>query len=164
MRATIAAMGELDRSLFHWKGEELPPTDRQVAFDQYKLFIDLTDRLSQRRQNASSFFVTVTTAVVGLLGYAKTPRTYIVVSAAGLILCLLWWQMIRSYRNLNRARFQIIYAMETLLPLRPYTAEWDAIGRGASPDQYKPLSVIEANVPLLFFALFAGVLTWALFS
>ena len=142
-------MAEVDRSLFNWKGEQLPAADRQIAFEQYKLYLDLTDRLSQRRQTASSFFVTLVTGVVGILGYAESPHTYILISTAGLILCVLWWRIIQSYSNLNRSRFDVIYAMETLLPLRPYTAEWDAVGRGASPDRYKPVSGIEAYVPLL---------------
>jgi hypothetical protein len=159
-----AAMSEIDigRSLFNWGESELPADKRQTAFEQYKLFLDLTDRLSQRRQTASSFFVTVTTAVAGILGYARSDRTYIIVSVTGLILCALWWRIIRSYRDLTRARFEIIYAMETLLPLKPYTAEWDFVGRGVNSKFYRPVSGIEAYVPLLFFVLFACVLLWTL--
>lgn len=155
-------MSEIDvrRSLFNWGESELPADKRQAAFEQYKLYLDLTDRLSQRRQSVGSFFVTVTTAVVAILGYAKHERAFITVSVAGLLLSVLWWRIIESYRKLNRARFEIIYAMETLLPLKPYTAEWDFVGRGANSKFYESVSSIEAYVPLLFFVLFACVLLW----
>lgn len=157
-------MNETDvrRSLFQGGESMLSEDDLKLAFEQYKLYLEFTDRLSQRRQTASSFFVTVTTAVVGILGYAKDVRVYIIISIAGLILCALWRRIIRSYGDLNRARFAVIYAMETLFPLRPYTAEWDFVDRGTNAKFYKSVSGIEAYVPLLFSVLFAGVLLWAL--
>jgi hypothetical protein len=159
---------DIRASLLNWPdatgGAGLPADERMIAVDQYRLYLDLTDRLSQRRQTASSFFVSVTTAVVAILGYDKSTRTQILVSVAGLILCVFWWRIIKSYRDLNRARFAVIYAMEKLLPLKPYTAEWDYVGRGRSEGFYKPVSRVEGYVPLLFFALFLAVLAWALFS
>jgi len=155
-------------SLFNWQdaatGAALPAEVRMIAVDQYKLYLDFTDRLSQRRQTVSSFFVSVMTAVVAILGYGRSARTLVIVSVAGLILCVLWWRIIRSYRDLNRARFAVIYAMETVLPLKPYTAEWDYVGRGQSSGLYKPVSRIESYVPLLFFGLFLAVLAWVLSS
>src|SRR5262249_6079970 len=124
--------------LFGWLGAStgvpIPEADLTRAFEQYKLYLELTDRISQRRQTANSFFVSVNTAVVALLGYvsgAKTPapeRFYLLIAFAGMVLCLLWYQIVRSYRNLNTARFAVIHTIETLLPLRPYTAEWDYVG------------------------------------
>jgi hypothetical protein len=169
-------MSELDirTSLFNWQGEartaaELPADVRKVVLEQYKLYLELTDRLSQRRQTVSSFFVTVNTAVVAILGYVnaeKEPlvagRSYLLVSTAGVILCVLWWRIIKSYRNLNTARFAVIREIETLLPLRPYTAEWDYVGRGQSERFYRPVTHVEAYVPWLFLALFVVVFAWNL--
>jgi hypothetical protein len=168
MNATIVAMSDIDirRSLFNWKEAdtvaEVPSAVQHIAMDQYRLYVDLTDRLSQRRQTASSFFISATTAVVAVLGYANNARAQLLVSVAGMILCVLWWRIIKSYRDLNRARFAVIYAIETLLPIRPYTAEWDYVGRGQSSGFYKSVSGVEAYVPMLFFLLFLAVLVWTL--
>src|SRR3712207_8287315 len=35
-----------------------------------------------------------------------------------------WWFTLRSYRDLNRAKFAVINAMEERLPARIFTQEW----------------------------------------
>ena len=146
------------------EGKPLPGDQIQLAFDQYRLYLELTDRISERRQTANSFFVAVNTAVIALLGYInaereplRAQRFYFLVTIAGIILCCLWYRIIRSYRDLNTARFAVVHQMETLLPLRPYTAEWDLVGRGDVSRLYKPFTHIEIGVPWLFLALYALV-------
>jgi len=150
---------DIRTSLVNWKGD-LPDGMLHVIVAQYRDFVELTDRLSQRRQTVNSFFVTLATAAVAILGRWNDERTLVLVSIAGLILCVLWWRIIKSYRDLNRARFAVIYEMETLLPIRPYTAEWDYVGRGRNARFYKSVSLIEAYVPGLFFLLFLVMLVW----
>jgi hypothetical protein len=156
--------------LFGWPdaatGAPIPSEDLPRAFEQYKLYLELTDRLSQRRQTANSFFLTLNTAVVTLLGYAnavrepiRAERFYLLISFTGVALCILWYLIIRSYRDINAARFAVIRALESLLLLRPYTAEWDFLWRLRQSKYYRP-SYVEGAVPWLFFVLYAIVLLW----
>jgi amino acid permease len=157
-------------TLFNWAGAgdgaEVPDNLRSTVLEQYKLYLEMTDRISQRRQTANSFFVTLNTAVVGLLGYvdAKLPdaaeRFYLLISFSGVMLCLLWYRLIRSYRDLNTAKFAVLHTIERLLPLKPYSAEWDYVGRGSHSRFYKPFTHVEINVPWLFFALYVVVMLW----
>jgi hypothetical protein len=159
---------QLRASLFGWsgalEGKPLPPEQLPVALDQYRLYVQLTDKISERRQTANSFFVAVNTAVIALLGYVnpereplRAQRFYFLVTVAGIVLCFLWFRIIRSYRDLNTARFAVVHQIECLLPLRPYSAEWDLVGRGYVSRLYKPFTHIEIGVPWLFFALYATV-------
>lgn len=159
---------QLRASLLGWpgaqEGEPLPAEQLSVVFDQYRLYLELTDRISQRRQTANSFFVAVNTALIALLGYInaereplRAQRFYFLVTVAGIVLCFLWYRIIRSYRDLNTARFAVVHQMECLLPLRPYSAEWDLVGRGYVSRLYKPFTHIEIGVPWLFLVLYATV-------
>ena len=159
---------QLRAALLGWAGavdgKSLPTEQLPVAFDQYRLYVELTDRISERRQTANSFFVAVNTAVVALLGYInaekeplRAQRFYFLITVAGIILCFLWYRIIRSYRDLNTARFAVVHQMELLFPLRPYTAEWDLVGQGHVSKLYKPFTHIEIAVPWLFFALYGLV-------
>src|SRR5437763_3810307 len=87
-------------SLFGWPsardGAPIPVEDLPRAFEQYKLYLELTDRLSQRRQTVNSFFVTLNTAVVTFLAYANVQKApirvdsfYLLTSFTGVVLCLL---------------------------------------------------------------------------
>lgn len=131
---------------------------RAHLLDIYKLYVDMADRISSRRQSANSFFLTVNTAIIAIVGYVqmgieKSAEFYWIVNIAGIILCFLWYRIIRSYKHLNSAKFKVIRAIEQHLPISPYNAEWEALGQGKEPKIYLPFTKIEMVIPWIFLAL-----------
>jgi hypothetical protein len=53
---------------------------RDHRIEQYKLYLEMADRISSRRQSANSFFLTLNTALVALVSYlslgAQNHRWY----------------------------------------------------------------------------------------
>lgn len=136
--------------------------------DTYRIYVEMADRISSRRESTNSFFLTVNTAILGLLGFlaqaAALPseRTALVpVALAGIVLAFLWRRILKSYRELNSAKYKVIHALEAELPARPYDTEWEALGRGKDPARYIPLTHVEGRVPLIFAALHTTVVLWA---
>lgn len=132
----------------------------EVLVAVYELYVEMADRISQRRDRANLFFLTTNTGLVGLLGYLQgnTPAAgrylaYIPIALAGVALSFLWYRIIRSYRDLNSAKFKVVHEIEHRLPLRPYDAEWEMVGRGTRPDLYLPFTHVEIVVPWVFMAL-----------
>jgi len=132
----------------------------EQALEQYKLYVEMADRTSARRQTANSFFLSLNTAMVALLGYLRTAQQnsgvgqlYWLVAAAGIILAYMWYRSLRSYRDLNSAKFEVIHEIEQALPLRPYDREWDKVGRGKNPKLYLPFTSVEIGVPWVFLVL-----------
>jgi len=154
----------LDDDLF-----KVPPTEYGEAYqahllEQYKLFVESADRISQRRHQANSFFLTVNTALLAVLGgiLSRSTQTsvlwwFLPVAAAGLVLCYVWYRLVLSYKGLNSGKFEVIHAIEKKLPLSLYDAEWRQVGEGKDPKKYKPFSEIETWIPWVFVALY-GVL------
>lgn len=130
----------------------------QHIFDQYKIFVELADKVSERRTVANTFFLTLNTLLIGLASfiYEKGPRTTqqwlnIFPLLAVLALCYVWWRLIKSYRQLNAAKFKVIGEYERRLPSSPYwQAEWTALGKGVDHKLYTPLSEVEHWVPIIF--------------
>ena len=60
---------------------------------------------------------------------------YWIIALAGMVLCFLWYRIVRSYGDLNTGKFKVIHEIESYLPLRPYDAEWTAVGQGERPDR-----------------------------
>ncbi|MCK5716628.1 MAG: hypothetical protein KAH77_03995, partial [Thiomargarita sp.] len=128
------------------------------ALEIYKLYVDLTDKLSVRRLSVNSFFLTLNSFIIGLLGYGKiatpqtitTPEFYWIISILGMIICIIWFRIIRSYKNILRARFLVIQGIEQELPLAPYAAEWQFL---QADKAYRPLTHFEMWVPWIFFVL-----------
>jgi hypothetical protein len=134
-----------------------------ALLEQYKLYVEMADRVSARRLTANSFFLTLNSAIITVGGYAALrfdvplpPSIALAAALAGVTLCLVWHRLLASYRDLNTAKFKVIHEIEKLLPLSPYDAEWQAVGRGSDPEKYLPLTHLEVIVPWVFLVLHLG--------
>ena len=140
---------------------EIEPSSEQLPegyLDIYKLAVEMADRVSARRAIASSFFLTALSTLVVLLGATSTkPWAFAVPGAA---LAAVWWLLLRSYRLLNKAKFEVIQKLEERLPAAPYTDEWPVVKeeepRGLR-DRYAELSLLEQVVPAVFGIVFVVV-------
>ena len=130
----------------------------------------MADRISARRGFANTFFLTLNTAVLTTVGvvWARPPRYANWGLAIPLVVllgeCLTWFWLVRSYRQLNAAKYAVIGALEERLPASPYwKAEWNALGEGRARVRYWPITHLEQGVPLLFMAAYiAGFLALVL--
>lgn len=121
--------------------------------EQYKLYVEMADRISQRRATANTYFLSLNSAILGFVGYLSVKDTgeyNWMLACGGLALCLLWSRLILSYMHLNTAKFKVIHNIEKRLPISPYEAEWDAMEQGKNPKLYRPLTHIERAVPIVF--------------
>ena len=137
--------------------------------EQYKLYVEMADRISARRQTANSFFLSINTAIIALIGYVNfgsktTTDYYWLVSAAGAVSCYAWYRLIRSYRDLNSAKFKVVHEMEQMLPFAPYDTEWEKVGRGKDPKLYLPFTHIEIVIPWVFFVIHTLILLKAIIA
>lgn len=137
--------------------DEYGPSYRDHALEMYKTYLEMADRISERREKANSFFLAVNTALIALLAKdafassSAAPRGLeLLVPVAAGVLCYLWYRIIRSYRDLNSAKFKVVHAIERQLPLRLYDAEWESVERGTNPRLYLPFTHVEKVVPWLF--------------
>ena len=131
----------------------------KVAFEQYKLYVDSSSKVSDRRGTANTFLMTVNTALVSVYGLAAgtgSPHGAAgwLIPLAGLTISLGWIALIRSYRALNRAKFEVIMEIEQTLPVRLFDAEWRAL----KAQRAMSLTYIEQLVPLVFMVIYAVLL------
>lgn len=155
--------------------------DQQARLEIYKLIVEMADRMTARRAGANSFFLAVNAALatlVGLFGSSKDGDVtrfaawgVIAGAAAGVVLAISWWMLLRYYRRLNGAKFDVINNIETRLPEQPYTQEWTILhpteaappaktkGRGY---HHREATVIEQFVPWVFVGVYLvlGVQAW----
>jgi len=135
---------------------------------QYLKYVDMADKISDRRSSANTFFLTVNTALVSAIGFAnlsaggKAHFFHALMSAAGAILSYSWYRLIRSYKDLNTAKFGMIHKLEQRLPVRLCEAEWEMVGKGKNRKLYLPFTHIEIYVPWLFFVLYLVLIVYVL--
>ncbi len=138
---------------------------RAHLLEQYRLYVEMADKMSERRQSANSFFLSVNTVIVGLVSYftlndacRRLVALLSPINIAGLVICYTWYRLMRSYRDLNTAKFKVIHELEQELPASPYDCEWEKVGRGTNRSLYLPITRVEMSVPWVFFGLHACVL------
>lgn len=140
---------------------------QSVVFEQYKLCVEMADRVSGRRNLSNTFFLTLNSAVATTgaalaAGYGGTGKASAWLLSAILVVlvaqCLAWFAIVRSYRLLNAAKYAVIGAFEERLPAYAYSrAEWRELGEGHDWRKYLPLTHIEQWVPGIFAAAYVFV-------
>jgi len=139
--------------------------ENQNSLELYKLMVESSENLLQRRQNISSFYsATIGTliAIVGVLFETKLLEGNAILVlyglfVIGLLLCRSWRSLLQNYGKLNSAKFDVILRLEKELDARIFSAEWIAMNK----KKYKPFTKTEMNVPI-FFMVLIGALTVAL--
>jgi hypothetical protein len=141
-----------------------PVSYQAAVLAQYNAYVEMADRISQRRGLTNTFFLTLNTAIftaIGVLWQHEPTRGQVwwLLFPLAMLLgqCFAWFYIIRSYRLLNTAKYEVVGALEARLPASPYwRAEWTALGEGKDWKKYWPLSHIESWIPVFFAALYVG--------
>jgi hypothetical protein len=101
----------------------------------------LENRVRARRLQANTFYATLNAAIVGaaaLVGERIVIPWYL--SAAGILVCMLWFATILNYRTLTDEKRDVICLLEASLPCSPFSAE-------ATRPRF---TLIERFIPLAF--------------
>jgi hypothetical protein len=133
--------------------------DKGQYLELYKLAVEMADRVSARRATANAFFLTVNTA---LLAFASSglDDALRLVALAGIALSGTWWVLLKSYRDLNAAKFNVITEMEKNLEAQIFDEEWKRLKEKRQEGwrgRYAEFGAVERFVPLIFAALYAAV-------
>jgi hypothetical protein len=143
-------------------GEDLPvavPEPSRSLLEIYKLSVEMADRVSARRGLANAFFLSIQTAFVGAVGISLVDLrqeplwTAPLIAVAGVAISMTWWLQLRSFRDLNRAKFEVINAIEVQLPVQIFTDEWRYLTQTPVPSwrtRYVELGFSERMIPWVF--------------
>ena len=154
------------------EGVTYPHNDKWYShlLDQYKLYVEMADRVSARRGLTNTFFLTLNTTLVGLAAVIEKTAVqgrawWLAIPLAALLgECFTWFYLVRGYRLLNTAKYQVVGVLEERLPASPFVrGEWWCLAERRGRERYWPLSFIEQWVPALFALIYvAGYLVLVL--
>lgn len=168
IKARIDRFAEGYYDIFSAKFEELDPTEqakhKNELLDQYKMFQKTSEDLISRRQSVNSFYISVNSALVGLLGVimglVEAPVKFYVVffmCIVGLILDISWSSILEAYGPLNAAKLKVINLIEEQLPVALYDVEWRIMSDKLNNKKYISFTDSEKRIPKIF-ALVYGVI------
>ncbi len=157
---------DIQKEILNFPTGEYEGDYRTHCLEQYKMYVEMADRISGRRLSANSFFLTINSVLVGFVTYVhllsnKGSDFYFLIGLSGIILCFTWYRLIRSYDDLNLGKFKMIHAMEKHLPFSIYQTEWEYLGKGEDRTKYLPFTKIEKKIPWVFFGLHSVVFLYS---
>ena len=131
------------------------------VFEEYKLFVESTQFLTERRQTAAQTYLTLNTAIFAVLAFLVKDAgfrgwwlvlTSLPMFVVGLVICGIWERMVVQYRELINWRFDQLKLIEA----KPEMKGSHQFFIKESKKFYKPstqlfgFSRLERHLPRLF--------------
>ncbi len=146
-------------------------TRDQLKFDEYKLIVENTQKMSERRQSATRTYLSVNTAIFVVLGFLVKDGGlngwYLPIAASplfisGFIASFTWLGIIKRFQKFIKWRYKQILALESCITdcYQLFTKE----SKDLFEDKKFCFSKLEALLPIIFMALhsvyFVGMLIY----
>jgi len=154
---------EFESNLFVIAEKKYGKEYKKHMLEQYKLYVDMADKIQSRRSTANNFFLTVNSLMITAIGILTRLGSsfvsfnlywVVIASCAGILFCWNWLVTLRCYRNLSNAKFRIINAIERKLPVAAFDVEWVCLTKQDNDCKYPELTKVERWVPKIFSALY----------
>lgn len=159
------AKWSVENSLIN-KLEEIPseqlssPEGRQryeernrVLLEQYRIMVETSEKLMDRRQNTSNLYTTLCSALVALVGASFAISNAIIICVVSLLagiiitcLCINWQSCLKSYDMNNAGKFAVLNAIEKILPANMFDCEY----RYNTKNGIRSYSTRERIMPIIF--------------
>lgn len=161
---------------------------KRVAFDEFKLFYDSAEKVTDRRNAANRWNYSICIAIIGaiaaIISWSLGKPAFLLTGIACVVLlagmaalyCTLWIGQIRDLKELNNAKFTVINEMasfvsfgdgnnENLISYKPFEKEWDALTKAKIAEEVKSINIIalkssniEYLIPKAFRVLFVLII------
>jgi antiphage defense system Thoeris ThsB-like protein len=139
--------------------------DRKLKFEQYKIMVSSTEKVTDSRLKVNNLFLTVSSTIISIgfiLGksFGFTIPVVIgmlVLTALTLLISYSWEKLINSYALLNQGKFKVIDKIEKQLRTNMFEDEWKILTQDI---KYIPNSETEKNIVKFFrvFVILLGIL------
>jgi hypothetical protein len=143
--------------------------DKELLLEQYKLYVEMHDRISARRSQANSFFISLLSGLLAIFSISSNrengitpPVIGLVVGSLGTVLCALWNFNIRSYRRIVDREIHVMLEMEKYLPFYCYNRESTMRAKDLDNKTYLRPTSIEQLTSIIFLIMYLGLMIYSL--
>ena len=138
--------------------------------DEYKLFVEMADRIRTSRIQTSKYYLSLLTGLTTIYSIffkdkllSMNALSGIVIAVMALGLTILWFAHLMSYKQLSIGKFTILREMEKSIPFPYYTEEFKVLQKEREKDKFATyLTSIEIVIPFIFAIPYALLLIYFL--
>ena len=157
--------------VFNIGTDALDAKSRDEMLEQYKVYLETSEKLIERRQNVNNFYITVNAAMVTIgslaLSFSDSPKTKAYIMIAISVFCIVldfsWIRILEAYGILNGSKMKIVKLIEEKLPLSLYDKEWDVMSDKLNNKRYVSFTDSEKRIPKIFLGIYTLILIICLF-
>jgi len=134
----------------------MPKDNTSERIELYKVYLETTSKTSETRAKINTFFVSINTLIIGSSSFINPTLLLLF----GICINILWVALIKSYRDLNNAKFQVLQEMEQELCHKCFTREEEIY----KTIKRRSITTIEILLPyfmMIFYGLMVVYLNWA---
>ncbi len=137
----------------------------KVAFDEFKLFYDSTEKVTDRRLEANRWNYSICVATLGaiatIISWSIDKPEFLIMGLATIVLlagmaslyCTLWIGQIRDLKELNNAKFSVLNEMapfvafgddsnKDIVSFKPFEKEWEALQKAKIAQEVNSMNII----------------------
>lgn len=135
--------------------------DKDKLFEQYRIFLQMISSLERKREIVNRFYLSINIGLLAALGlstqleiasFVSSSLLTLVIPGTGTLFSLIWFQSIRSYKQLSTIKWSIVLKIERMLPLKIHETEWKMLSKGRGSKKYIRLTYVEQFTPVVFIA------------
>lgn len=130
----------------------MPKNNSIELIELYKIYVDTTSKTSETRMKINAFFVSINTIIIGSSSYVNPGLLLFF----GICINCLWIELIKSYRDLNNAKFKVIHGMEQQLCCKCFKQEEEIY----KTIKRQSITNIEKRLPYLIMGLYGIMLIY----
>lgn len=137
--------------------------DKTLLIEQYKLLINQSDKLTERRIKINQFYLSIISGIIVIAGFLidhdqinhnNLFQLTISFASLGLICSLIWALNLISIRAIIGSKYQVILQIEEQFPIQAYKKEWEIFNYKNPLGRHLKLTKIEIIVPFIVAILF----------
>lgn len=178
----VATIGDIVRWINNYENsvyavfnKPLDSIDRGELLEQYKVFLETSENLVERRQTVNSFYISANTALITIMSVlitmfaesAERVTIFALTGLIGIIVSASWNSILSAYGVLNASKIKVISMIEHELPVSLYDAEWNVMSDKLNRRKYVSFTDSEKRAPkafiILYIALFLAAVVTAVF-
>lgn len=139
--------------------------EKKLTFEEFKFYYETTDKVTDRRIALNQWNYTICSAIVvavaAVSGWAIANLEFfavgvvivIILSIMAVLFCSLWIGLIRDYKKLNNAKFDVLNEMapnvvfssepnDTRVSYEPFKKEWDKLKESEALQEVSSINII----------------------
>ena len=133
--------------------EETKKANRDELLNIWTTYSGYCEEITNKRQTINAFFLGMISAIIGVIT-GLWGVIGIVLSSLGLVITIFWFLMIKSFKKLNSAKFDVLLGIEEKLGIKIYSLEWEK----CKEKKYVGLTTIEFLLLILFILGFVALI------